>query len=381
MPEILEWVSIIASLGVIAVVIWGTIRIVKVLKLREIDTIGGFYAQLKTHLIVLKYTLGETANDSILDKLFSGKEEFKGSVGDKMRQQFWKTARSTIDHMASVNGQFYVNEEMRTNCNMLIRQLTLCQQWSSAHFNAENPVEEGYYVFIGIVNDTLAEIDNVAPAFLTGIWKEVDKAHSRRQRKKNEEQHAKRTTFLKSIGLAFQSFKKKFVRSEETKDKLTRLQKRKIQLPTAMLVAFCGMVAVFLLTLALLMPYLIPETDRVFVLPDERVPLAEPVSLDNIEFPGIETISVFNDVLDVVLFLNNEGGSNNWHVFELVLFETGEVLFKSERTSPDERVVNALMTRTLPTGEHRVELITRAYALNSTFEIGVRRVELILKVE
>ena len=84
MDSIANWVAALAALGALGVAIWGAKRILSELKLRAMDSMGGFYARLKAQLIVLEMELGSKDENSFI-ALYSVENANELSPTDKPR--------------------------------------------------------------------------------------------------------------------------------------------------------------------------------------------------------------------------------------------------------------------------------------------------------
>jgi len=101
---------------------------------------------------------------------------------------------------------------------------------------------------------------------------------------------------------------------------------------------------------------------------DEPIPLASP---EMPIFQGIESITIPAGALEMKIPLENPENSSCNVIFELILADTGEVLYISELTPPGGEIGSIILTRFLEKGEYEVLLNIRAYEPNGSNELNV----------
>lgn len=203
-----DWVGAIAAIVAVATAIWGAIRILNELQLRAIDSVGGFYAQLKAHLVVMKHELGENAKDSILRRLYAFEKEDSDVAREEKRKQFREKANNIVYILTTAKGQLPLSAEMLKARDELIMQLTQCQQWQHMSFyepgmnedtddadtkadmraGTKTALETAYDNFKDPILKILAEIDRKVPALLFRFWRQIDKADLAYRKRKGRRQ-------------------------------------------------------------------------------------------------------------------------------------------------------------------------------------------------
>jgi hypothetical protein len=99
---------------------------------------------------------------------------------------------------------------------------------------------------------------------------------------------------------------------------------------------------------------------------DIPVPLAAmPDFGSNIIFPSIDDVIILDDdSRDIAIEIYNDEGNPCWFVFEIVLEDTGEVVYTSEFLAPGTRVETVTLTMSFEKSEYNVILNIRAYDFN-----------------
>jgi len=96
---------------------------------------------------------------------------------------------------------------------------------------------------------------------------------------------------------------------------------------------------------------------------DSRMPLAASSTEKSKAAAYVENIATTSDqVTTCSLVLYNPEGSVHWLVFELLLSDSGEMLYESEPTAPGVRLTDIALNRVLPTGEYNATLRIRSFA-------------------
>ena len=90
----------------------------------------------------------------------------------------------------------------------------------------------------------------------------------------------------------------------------------------------------------------------------------------NYLIPGFSSITIPAGVTGVKMTLPNPEGNSCWFSFEVVLADTGEVLYISELLPPAERIERITLTRELDQGEYKGLLTVRMYAMDIHNEFG-----------
>lgn len=182
----LDWITAIAAVGAVAASIIGTFSIKSAMSERLADSLGGFYAQLNSHLIILKQSLRKTHDESILLFLFSTSGRCTNIELEKERQEFKKKAKSAIEHIKTKDGQLYFSDDIKKNLEELICQLSDCLRWSSNQFCEDFERRSKYDDFAKVLKDTMEEIDRIN----SGGMKKMQKflKNGRKSRKKHTKQ-------------------------------------------------------------------------------------------------------------------------------------------------------------------------------------------------
>jgi len=143
---------------------------------------------------------------------------------------------------------------------------------------------------------------------------------------------------------------------------LKSAQRKRRRQKTNLIIGACGIVvtAAIVAILGVLQPGMKIE--------DEPIPLASP-EMSN--FQSIESITIPADTLEMKIPLENPENSSCNVIFELVLADTGEVLYISELAPPGEKIGSIILTRFLEKGEYKLLLNIRAYELSGSSELNV----------
>jgi DNA-binding response OmpR family regulator len=108
------------------------------------------------------------------------------------------------------------------------------------------------------------------------------------------------------------------------------------------------------------------------------------IEYPDIEYPLIGDMEIPADASEASIDWRNPESNTHWLTLEIVLTETGETLYKSEKVAPGGCIEIIPLARGLPPGEHRTQLITRAYVnkhadeADSQTETDERREEITL---
>ena len=112
----------------------------------------------------------------------------------------------------------------------------------------------------------------------------------------------------------------------------------------------------------------------------DDLPVPKGVFPFGVVFPDIGDISVPAGAQDLQMSLSNLPGNDCIFVFEIVLADTGEVLFSSEQVGPGDEIRNVTLIRPLEKGEYRAVLNTRAYDVGSEVPFDELNAEFIITV-
>ena len=114
---------------------------------------------------------------------------------------------------------------------------------------------------------------------------------------------------------------------------------------------------------------------------DVPVPLAAAQDLENnIVFPSAGGITLYINSYDAAIELYNPESNAYLFIFELVLTDTGEVLYKSELSPPGTFIDTVVLARALEEGIHRAALNIRAYDPESLAAIETVSEEVVVNV-
>jgi len=122
-------------------------------------------------------------------------------------------------------------------------------------------------------------------------------------------------------------------------------------------------------------------------IPESRTPLAgyQPppgqTGAPRVEIPGIENITIPADTRDVSIRLFNPENNVFDFVFELILMDTSEVLFTSEKVPPGTSFEDISLTRSLTRGEYDAVLKIQTYTPAENTSAGIIRVDFRLTAE
>jgi len=119
---------------------------------------------------------------------------------------------------------------------------------------------------------------------------------------------------------------------------------------------------------------------------DEQLPLAGfpfvendteshvvPTLFNSIQIPGIEVVHIQADSAVMTIDLANIGTNPCNFIFELVLTNTSEVLYKSEIIPPGMSISQITLNRVLEKGEHSAELVIYTFSLEDSKPTGCIR--------
>jgi CheY-like chemotaxis protein len=105
-------------------------------------------------------------------------------------------------------------------------------------------------------------------------------------------------------------------------------------------------------------------------------------SVDSIySIPRYDYITVSAGAPEIQMLLFNLEGNPCYFIFEIVLYDTGETLYKSNLIGPGMCIENFTLTQTPEKGEHKAVLKTHAYELDSYTEMDGEETLFILLVE
>jgi len=110
-------------------------------------------------------------------------------------------------------------------------------------------------------------------------------------------------------------------------------------------------------------------------LEDEPTPLAAP---GIIFFPDMESLGVSGGATEAQITLENPGENGCNFIFEIILAETGEILYTSELVEPGKKIESVSLARPLEKGEYKAILKIKAYAIDGIEETGSSNFEFIL---
>ena len=107
---------------------------------------------------------------------------------------------------------------------------------------------------------------------------------------------------------------------------------------------------------------------------DGQAPLALPdfVEDSGILYPIIGNLTLTADETEAEILLQNPEGNTCNLTFEIILTDTGETLYLSESIAPSESLKEQKLTKRLPEGIYKAELIIRAYDPTNQTELGTR---------
>lgn len=75
-----------------------------------------------------------------------------------------------------------------------------------------------------------------------------------------------------------------------------------------------------------------------------------------IKIPGYPSITVAADTKEVTMALLNPEGNPCYFVFEIVLDDTGETIYKSKQVPPGKSISQVTLSKALPAGEHNATI-------------------------
>ena len=97
-----------------------------------------------------------------------------------------------------------------------------------------------------------------------------------------------------------------------------------------------------------------------------------------IKIPGYPSITIPANQKDVTVALLNPEGNPCYFVFELVLKDTDETLYKSKLVPPGQAITDITLTKPLKAGEHNAVIKISTYSLESQSPMNGANVETIL---
>ena len=100
-----------------------------------------------------------------------------------------------------------------------------------------------------------------------------------------------------------------------------------------------------------------------------------------IKIPGYPSISLPADQQDVEVALLNPEGNPCYFTFELVLTDTGEVLYTSKQVEPGQMITNITLNRALPAGQYNAELRVTTASLQDGSAMNGANVVTVLDVQ
>lgn len=146
------------------------------------------------------------------------------------------------------------------------------------------------------------------------------------------------------------------------------------RLAVAIPVGFCA-VAAFVLLFSPLRDILASGSPGggFVILEDERTPLAafELYEIPAEYLPVIDSVSIQAGARDVQMALLNPEANDSYFIFEIILVDTGEILYISELLAPSMGVDHVTLIAPLEKGEYKAELLVRAFSLHQFAEIVI----------
>ncbi|MGN1458314.1 MAG: hypothetical protein ACI4XP_10250 [Acutalibacteraceae bacterium] len=97
-----------------------------------------------------------------------------------------------------------------------------------------------------------------------------------------------------------------------------------------------------------------------------------------IKIPGYPSITIPANQTDVTVALFNPEGNPCYFVFELVLKDTGETLYKSKLVPPGQAITNITLSKPLDTGEHNAVIKISTFSLEDQSAMNGANVETVL---
>ena len=97
-----------------------------------------------------------------------------------------------------------------------------------------------------------------------------------------------------------------------------------------------------------------------------------------IKIPGYPSITIPANQKDVTVALINPEGNPCYFVFELVLKDTDETLYKSKLVPPGQAITDITLTKPLKAGEHNAVIKISTYSLEEQSPMNGANVETIL---
>lgn len=100
-----------------------------------------------------------------------------------------------------------------------------------------------------------------------------------------------------------------------------------------------------------------------------------------IQIPGYPSITIPADTTDVTLALLNPEGNPCYFTFELVLNDTGEVLYTSKMVPPGQMISDVTLSRALAAGEYGATIRITTASLEDGSAMNGANVETVLVVQ
>lgn len=113
----------------------------------------------------------------------------------------------------------------------------------------------------------------------------------------------------------------------------------------------------------------------------ERLPDKSTGESVGIKIPGYPSISLPADRQEVVMALLNPEGNPCYFTFELVLRDTGEVLYTSGLVPPGQAIYDVTLSRALPAGEYNATIRISTTSLEDGSAMNGANMETVLIVQ
>lgn len=101
----------------------------------------------------------------------------------------------------------------------------------------------------------------------------------------------------------------------------------------------------------------------------------------SIKIPGYSSISISKDKKDVQIALINPSGNPCYFVYELVLKDNNETLYKSKLIPPGKMIKDVKLNRALSEGEYKASIKISTTSLSDNSPMNGANVETVLIVE
>lgn len=105
-----------------------------------------------------------------------------------------------------------------------------------------------------------------------------------------------------------------------------------------------------------------------------------PTHYDTIEIPGYSDINLKEGEEDLDIVLRNPAGNPCSFRYDLLLSETGELLYSSSALMPGEEIGVCSITRPFTAGEYPVDLVLNCASLENGTNINTANIKLTMKV-